>query len=355
MRLGIRFAAWATPYLKEWHRKRHLNRTEGERHLAARNWGEAEKHFKLALGERRHSSKRYFGMLLGLKEAQRKQGKFAKAEQTAQLAIDHAAKNSGLQAQALEFMADLQLDQKKYTEAEATFRRMEALELSSLNPDFRRLAVSTRKLGMAQFHGGRPADAMKTFERAIGLSEKIFGTDHVETADAITELGARYREQGNHAEAQRHLRRALQIHRAVSGADSQQATTDLVHLAASLEESGDTEAAATEYEKILALKERQIGGDREQTAETQAHLAALYLRIGRTSAARELLTHAIGTLERKKGDPRLEFALEAMAGIEESLHRPENAEAFRERAAESAALRTARNELPERGSRPIYY
>jgi len=35
-RLGIRFAAWVTPHAKEWQRKRNLNLTEAERHLAAR-------------------------------------------------------------------------------------------------------------------------------------------------------------------------------------------------------------------------------------------------------------------------------------------------------------------------------
>ena len=355
MRLGVRFAAWATPYLKEWQRKRHLNRMEGERNLAARNWTEAEKYFTLALAERRHPLKRHFGLLLGLKDAQRKLGKSAEAEQTTRLAVNLAAKNTALQAKALDAQADIQLDQKKYTEAEATILRMEALELSLLNPDFKRIVAAKRKLGTALFHSGRAAEAMTAFERAIALSEKIFGAGHAATADAITELATFYREQGDHAEAQKHLRRALQIHRTASGADSQEATVDLMHLATSLEESGDMEAAAVEYEKVLALKERQIGGDREQTAEMQAHLAAIYLRTGKSSAARELLTHAIGVLERKKGDPRLEFALETMASIEESLHRPENAEAFRERAAESAALRTAQNELPENAARPIYY
>src|SRR5665213_863182 len=89
-RLGVRFAAWATPYVKEWHRKRHENRVEGERHLTARNWSEAEKHLTLALAERSHSSSRRLGLLLGLTEAQRKLGKAAEAEETSRMAIDLA-------------------------------------------------------------------------------------------------------------------------------------------------------------------------------------------------------------------------------------------------------------------------
>jgi len=339
-RLAVRVAAWATPHVKEWHRKRHENRVEGERHLAARNWTESENYLTLALAERRHSGKRRLDLLLGLIEAQRKQGKAAAAEQTAQTAIALAAssKNKVLQSRALDGLVDLQLDQKKYAEAEQTIVQIETLERSLANPDYKRLASTSRKLGTALLNSGRPDEAMKAFERASELSEKSFGPDHVETADSLAELGARYRAKGDHAEAQRVLRRALEIHRKVSGIDSHAATQDLFHLAASLEESGDIDAAATQYEKALAVADRQIGGDREQLAETQAHLAAIYLRAGRTSAARELLIHAIGVL--RKNDERLEFALETMASVEDELNHPIEALRWRDKAAASLASRT---------------
>src|SRR6266852_2957279 len=92
-RLAIRFSVWVTPHVKEWHRKRHLNRVEGERHLESRNWTEAEKHFNFALAERKHSAKRRLGMMLGLEESQRRQGKMAEAEQTARTVIKLAVQN----------------------------------------------------------------------------------------------------------------------------------------------------------------------------------------------------------------------------------------------------------------------
>jgi tetratricopeptide (TPR) repeat protein len=356
-RLGVRLAAWATPHVKEWHRKRNENRVEGERHLAARNWSEAERHLTLALAERRHSSNRRLDLLLGLTEAQRKQGKDADAEKTSQTAIDLAAssKNKILQSRALDGLVDIQLDQKKYAEVEATIAQIEALETSLPQPDYKRLASSSRKLGTALLNVGRKDDAMKAFERAAKLSEKSFGPEHEETANSLAELGARYREKGDHAEAQRHLRRALEIHRKTSGADSQAATQDLFNLAASLEESGDLDGAAGQYEKALAAAERQIGGNREQTAETQAHLAAIYLRAGRTSAARELLIHSIGVLRKK--DERLEFALETMAEAEDLLNHPEEAQRWRDKAAESVAIRTGQVEPATAGAakQPKYY
>lgn len=354
LRLGVRFAAWATPHVKEWHRKRHINRVEGQRHLAARNWTEAENHLTLAVGDRKYSGKVRMDLLLGLTEAQRKQGKASDAEKTSQLAIALAAssKDKALQSRALDGLVEIQLDQKKYSDVEATIAKIEALERA--NPDHKRLASSSRKLGTALLNSGRPEEAMKAFERAAVLSEKSFGPDHAETASALAELGARYRAIGNHAEAQRCLRRALEIHRKTAGADSHAATQDLFHLASSLEETGDLAGAAGEFERVLALKERQIGGDREQTAETQAHLAAIYARAGRTSAARELLIHAIGVLRKK--DERLEFALETMADVEDLLNHPEEAQKWRDKAAESVAIRTGQVELETVSAKsPKYY
>ena len=341
-----------TPHAKEWHRQRHLNRVEGERHLTARNWTEAEKHLTLALAECRHSSKVRLDLLLGLAEAQRKLGKIAEAEQNTKTAIALAAsaKNEVLQSGALDALAEMQLDRKKYSDAEHTLAQIEKLEKSLSKPDHKRLASSARKLGTVLLNSGRPDEAMKAFERAAHLSEKTYGPDHVETANALTELGARHRESGNHAEAQKVLRRSLEIHRKASGIDSHAATEDLFHLAASLEESGDIDGATAEYERVLAVKERQIGGDLVQTAETQAHLAAIYMRAGRTSGARELLTHSIGVLDRKKGGERLEFALETMAALEDLLNRPEQAQRWRDKAAQSVAIRTA--PAPEAAAAP---
>ena len=150
-----------TPHVKEWHRKRHENRVEGERHLATRNWSEAERHLTLALAERRHSSKRRLDLLLGLTEAQRKQGKSADAEKTSQMAIDLAAsaKNKALQSRALDGLVDIQLDQKKYSDVEATIAKIETLERSLPQPDYKRLASSARKLGTALLNSGRPEEA----------------------------------------------------------------------------------------------------------------------------------------------------------------------------------------------------
>src|SRR5690349_235667 len=119
-RLGIRAAAWATPHVKEWHRKRHMNRVEGERHLEAANWTEAEKYLALALRERRHAAKPHHQLLLGIARAQRGQRKFVESEESLRKAANLAGKNHSRYVQALEELIDLELDQSKYSEAQKT-------------------------------------------------------------------------------------------------------------------------------------------------------------------------------------------------------------------------------------------
>ena len=333
-RLGVRFTAWATPRVKEWHRQRHLNKVEGQRHLGSRNWSEAEKHLALAIEERHYSTTQRFELLLDLQKAQLRQFKLAEAEETAAAALALAIqeKNARLHSLALEALVDIQLGQGHYEEAEKTTGEIARLEAAQPKPDNARLAKCTHKLGTALLKSGRKGEAVEAFHHASELAEKAFGPESLETADSLSELGMLYRQGSDHRQAQGCLRRALKIHRAVSGEDSREATQDLFHLAASLEESGDLEGAAAEYERVLALKERQVGGNREETTETQVRLAALYVRTGRTSAARELLTHAIRILERKGGPPLL-LALETMACAEERAGRGEDAKVWRDRAA----------------------
>src|SRR6266404_6022095 len=184
IRLSIRFAEWAAPHVKEWHRQRHLNRVEGERHLEARNWGEAEKYFQFALAERKQPEKRRLGIMLGIEQAQRRQGKLAEAEQTARTVLELASKsrNHQMRMRAMDSLADILLDQKKYADAETIIAEIARLEGAQGKPNHALLATSSRKLGTALLKGGRKTEAMEAFRKSVALSEQALGPDHLETA-----------------------------------------------------------------------------------------------------------------------------------------------------------------------------
>ena len=344
-KIGLRVAEWATPHVKEWHRERHLNRNEAQRHFEARNWSEAEKHLQLALEEPHHSAIDRVEFLLRLAEAQSRQGKLEDAEETASRAIKLAVQeeNGTLHALALDALADVQLSQQRYGEAEKSAQEVIHLESARAKPDHALLASSSRKLASALEKNQRPAEALEAFKVALSHAEKAFGAEHAETAGHLHELGMMHQRGGDHGAAQGCFRRALGIQRAIgmnSAADTQEATQTLYHLAASLEESGHLHDAAAEFEKMLVLRERQIGADREETARAQVRLAALQLRSGRIASARELLLQALPALE-GKGGPPLALALEALASAEERSGRAQQARQYREKAVAAAALHAA--------------
>ena len=339
IRLVMRFGHHAEQRYKEWQEERQFQIAEGRRQLAARNYPEAEKHFSLALAERRHSNHRRCELLLNLEQAQRRQGKFTYAEQTLQAAMAIAS-NRALRAKAQDALVDLQLEQSRYPEAEQSIVDTLQTEHAEARPDTARMARSYRKLGAVRLKSGRNAEALEAFRQAADLSERVFGAGHEETAQSFAQLGMLHRQHGDHPQAQVFLRRALDIYRDASGLDSHEATQGLSHLAASLEESGDLDGAAGEFERLLQLRARLVGVNPLENAETQVRLAGLYLKARRTGPAKELLNSAISVLERNGGQP-LARAVLMLAVVEEQSGHPQEAERWREVASnlEGAAAR----------------
>ncbi|MGD1094452.1 MAG: tetratricopeptide repeat protein [Bryobacteraceae bacterium] len=319
-RWSMQMAAWATPHIQAWSLERSLNRTEGERHLKARNYSEAEKYLSLAVTEadERCHSVRKVQFRLYLAEAQRKQGKLAEAEQTLRTALEHTAQTSNPVAyvQCLDAMAEVFHDGGNFAAMEHVLQEAVRIEAAMPSPDPLRMARRVHRLGIARHRNGHLDDAVPALEKALALHEQSYGEDHIATANLLSDLGAIYRAQGNHEAAQSALRRALRIHEKAFGYDSREAVRDLHNLAGSLEEAGDPEGAASQYERALLLKQRIIGGDLEELAEMQFSLAGMYIGWNNYGRARELLSETLGIFKRKKG-PRLAVTYETLAQVDE--------------------------------------
>lgn len=324
LRWSLKLAASATPHIRAWTLEGSLNRVEGERHLKARNWGEAEKYLAQAVAEadeRRHSVRKIHFRLL-LAEAQRKLGKIGEAELTVRAALEHTARisNPGGYVQCLDALADVFDDAENYPAMEATLQEGIRIESAMPHPDPLRMARRVHRLGMARHKSGRSEEAVPALEKAVRLHEDLCGEEHLETARLMSELGRICRAHGNHERAQACLRRSLRVHERLLGYDSPETVSDLHHLAGSLEESGDIDGAAELYERALMLKLRIVGGDLEELADMQFGLASMYIGWSNYGRARELLAEAIGTFRRKKG-ARLAIAYEVAAHVEECCGR----------------------------------
>src|SRR5580658_5422527 len=235
LRWSIKLAAWATPQIRAWSLERSLNRVEGERHLKAHNWTEAEKYLLQAVDEadvQRHSVRKIHFRLL-LAEAQRKQGKIAEAEQTVRAALEHTARisNPAGYVQCLDALAEVFHDAENYPAMEAALQRALSTEAAMPHPDPLRMARRVARLGTARHKSGRSEEAIPALEKAVKLHEGVYGEEHLETASLLSDLGEIHRAQGNHEEAQTYLKRALRTHERELGYDSPEAVRDLHHLA----------------------------------------------------------------------------------------------------------------------------
>jgi tetratricopeptide (TPR) repeat protein len=334
MKHATRFAAWVTPHVKEWHRQRHEDRLEGERHLAAGNYSEAEKYLTTAVAlavERRSAPGKLVALRLQLAEAQRELGKFDDAERTARAALEDAGHDKQWRAVGLDALAEIQLAVGNFGEAEKTIA-----EAATFPADAASSARRMLKLARARYEGGDRRAGFDCYAQAVELHEKAFGAEHPETGHVLAEVGALARAQGDHAAAQAQLRRALKIHETRCGADSREAAEDLAQLAGSLEESGDLEGALAQYERALQLSERRVGGNMEELAQMQARVARMYIQWGELGKARQLLAQAIPALVGRPGE-RLTTALETLAQLEEASGNPQEAADIRAAMVSAAA------------------
>jgi tetratricopeptide (TPR) repeat protein len=330
VRLGAKAAEFVAPHVKELYRQRFADRLEGERHLQASNWVEAERHLKHALHDK-YSKKRRAELSLGLARALQMQRKFDEAEGIAGEALESAIEGHShdLISLSLEALVDSQIGLQKYDEAEKNAAEIVALEKERSSPSGARKVVGFRKRAAIMHLTDHPDRAQEALKFAMREAEHIYGIRHTVTAEILTDLGVVFRQRGMYPEAEQALRQAAATHSALSGPDSRGAVLSLLELAMALEESGDLENAAKEYERMLARTERQLGNSRERTAEVQIRLAAIYVQTERLEPARELLMQVIGVLERT-GGPLLRTAVEGMAVIEDASGRGENAREWRE-------------------------
>jgi tetratricopeptide (TPR) repeat protein len=317
---SVQVASWATPHLRAWSLERNQNRLEAQRHLQARNFGEAEKYLVQAIEEadRHHHSVRKIQFRLQLSEAQRKQGKLDDAEQTVREALEFTARiaNPSGYVQCLDALAEVFHDGEDYPAMEAALQQGLVTESAIPHPDPLRMARRVARLGTARHKSGRLDEAIPALKKAAKMHEEAYGPDHLETGNLLGELGATYRAQGDHEQAQDTLKRALRIHERELGYESEEAIRDLHNLAGSYEDSGNIEEAAQQYERALQFKLRVLGVDQGELAEMQFGLAGIYIGWSNFARARELLAEAIGTFKSRK-DARLAIAFETVAHVEE--------------------------------------
>jgi tetratricopeptide (TPR) repeat protein len=338
VRLSIRVTDWVVPRAKEWHRLRHLNRTEGEAHFQKSNFGEAEKYLALAAAEqekRKTPLKAKLPVLLHLAESRQKQGKFLEARQTIGAIMvtlrQSQAQVSPEYARCLDLLAKIHQQTGNLPDARRLFAEAIQMEQALKTPDLKNIALRSQRLAAACKDAGDLAGAADLYKQSIALHETAYGPDHSETGNRLADLGILVQAEGQHEEALPLLQRALAIHEKSPGADSPEASRDLEHIAAAFNALGRFEEACERYERALHLKERQVGVSRAELVAMQVNLAKIYASSSRFGRAQELLQQII--LVGRTPGPEFDEALQLLASLYDRTGRSREAAEIRSRIA----------------------
>jgi CHAT domain-containing protein/Tfp pilus assembly protein PilF len=221
--------------------------------------------------------------------------------------------NNDVYGVALRSLANVYVEQGKYADAEALYKRVLAIGDKALGTDT--VALTLRNLADVYTAQGKYADAAEVYGRALAIGEKALGKDHPDVADILYGLAGLYYHQGKYADAEEFYRRALAIYEKL-GADHPKVANILDSLAIVSRSQGKFADAEVLYKRALAIDEKSLGGNHPDVASPLGGLAELYVLEGKYAEAEGLLKRALAIEEKARGasHPDVAKTLVTLAG-----------------------------------------
>ncbi len=147
--------------------------------------------------------------------AYRRFRRFEAANRSFAEAIEHAraaaASAPKLEAVILYNRALLEIDEKRWAEAEEDLRSSLRLHETHFGPNHPTIGDLANNAGVLAYHSGRYDESDLLFKRALEVWESALGSNHPKIAVGRSNLAALYRLQGFFAEAEWYFQRALRI------------------------------------------------------------------------------------------------------------------------------------------------
>ena len=229
-----------------------------------------------------------------------------KAEQTLLKAV-HEGERFGIDdwrvGLSLESLGQVYSTEKRFNEAEITFRRaLRILELTN-GDDSNEAANVNLDLARMMLANGRPADAILLARRTLGVYERMLGGTDLQTASVVCLIGDSLRTMKNFIDAESQLRRCADIREATGGIDSQELADALYSLARTYTAEKKYHLAEPVFKMTERIREKKLGLTSPVLAQTMEDHAALLRTMGKENEARKLtvLADAIRRSDKKNG------------------------------------------------------
>jgi CHAT domain-containing protein/Tfp pilus assembly protein PilF len=216
---------------------------------------------------------------------------------------------------ALNAQANTYLEQRRYGEAEALFKRVVAIREKALGPRHPQVAETLNDLGLVYRSQGRYGEAEANYSRALAIREKALGVGHADTAATLNSLAIVYDFEGKYGEAEELYKRVLAIAEKIFGPDHLNVAVTLNNMAGLSVHQGKYLNAERLYKRALAIREKALGASDAVVGESLGNLANVYVWQGRYRAAELLHKRALAILEKTLGaaHPRVADTLNNLA------------------------------------------
>ena len=243
--------------------------------------------------------------LMGQAESKIAKGDYAGGEDLASQLVQEAFRifgdNHPDSATSLNILADAQLRQGKYGEAQKNFSTALGIYEKRLGPEHVNTAAGLNNLALVLEKLGDYTGAEALLRRSLRIMEKALGPQHQDTATTLSNLGrvldlqgkygetvggaggddtkqlsARAQElinRGQYKEAETLQQRVLAIHEKTLGKEHPTTATSLSNLGNVLYVQGKFKDAEVVHRRVLAIREKVLGAEHPDTATSMNNLA----------------------------------------------------------------------------------
>jgi non-specific serine/threonine protein kinase/serine/threonine-protein kinase len=185
-------------------------------------------------------------------------------------------------------LAVVQVQRKRYAQAETLMKRSIDVQARHLGPDHIDLAPALNNLGALYWTLGRYDDALPIYERVRKTFERTLDPSHPDIAALYNNLAETYWKLGRFDEAEPLFRRSLAIKESRLSPGHSSLAITLHSMAGMLRDQGRLGDAEAAYRRALDIRLRAYGPTNGDVVETSTALAALLRTRGRAHEADSL-------------------------------------------------------------------
>ncbi len=293
------------------------------------HYSDAEKSYASALesaDKLEQSDPRVLQTIRALASMYVQQGKYTQAEAMFKRALS-VGENSGAQnkketARDLDNLATVYERQEKYFQAEPAYKRSLQIWEETTGVQSSQVADGLFKLAVVYDEMGKYGMAEPLLKRALSIYRKQLNQGKI--ADCLDALGDFYKVQGKFIEADTLYKQSLDIRQTGFGPNSPQVAVSLTELGHLYLEQDKAESLAA-FKKALSIREESLGRDDPLVAENLDDVATILISSGRLNSAQSMLQRAVAINQQTYG-PLHPRVAKSMCKLAEVLKEQKNYE-----------------------------